>query len=181
MRYRLPLIFILTAFLLSGCGVRKSPLSLLSHKTTLSSEEVNEAFSKAFPVRKKSSVGSIVLKRAVLRPALNGDKVALSVGVSLKTFEIPEGIDGVLSLSGRLSYDPRSKKIYLVEVTPQGVEFNDPILSSYVTRSAKSALNVIAMRELSNVEIYKIKKGFSARFIKDVTVKKGKIVIEYGL
>ncbi len=180
MHYRSLFAFFLILFSLSGCSMKNGPLSLLSNETTISTQEVNEAFAKVFPIRKKSSFGTIAFKRALLRPSTESDKVALSVAFGLTSFEIPEGIEGVLTLSAGLRYDPRTKKIYLKELIPVGVRFNDTALSQYVSKGARSALNVIAMRELSDIEIYQVKESFSARFIKNITVSKGKIVIQYG-
>ena len=181
MSYRLLLVFLLTMFFSSGCSMQNSPLSLLGHKTTISTTEINDAFAKVFPIQKKSSFGTIVLREAILRPSTESEKVALSVAFGLTSFEIPEGIDGRLTLTAGLRYDPRSKKIYLKEVVPIGAKFNDNSLAQYVSKGARSALNVIAMRELLDIEVYQVKKSFSARFIKNITVSKGKIVIQYGL
>ena len=180
MHYKLPFISFFAALFFVGCSMSNTPLSLLTHETTISTEEVNDAFAKVFPLQKKSSFGSIAFRRALLRPSSESDKVALSVAFGLTSFEIPEGIEGALTLSAGLRYDPATKKIYLKEVTPVGVRFNDNSLAQYVSKGAKSALNVIAMRELSDIEIYQVKKSFSARFIKNITVSKGKIVLQYG-
>ncbi len=174
-------IFFLTIVFLTGCSVKSGPGSLLEYSSSISTEEVNDAFSKAFPIKKKSSFGTISLKRALLKPATESNRMALSVAFGLTSFEIPEGIEGVLTLSAGLRYDQRSKKIYLKEVTPVGVQFEDASLAKYVSKGARSALNVIAMRELSDIEIYQVKESFSARFIKNITVSKGKIIIHYGL
>jgi len=167
--------------MLSGCSSTGGPASLLGYRSTISTAEINEALAKAFPLERKSSFGKVVLRQALLKPTEASDRVALSVAFGLTSFEIPEGIDGVLTLSAGLRYDPRSKKIYLKEVTPQGVQFANSALAEYVSKGARSALNVIAMRELSTIEIYQLKESFSARFIKNITVDKGKIVIRYGL
>ena len=173
-------IFI-TLFFLNGCSVKNSPLSLLNYTKTISIEEINNALSKVFPIQKKSAVGSIGLKRALLHPAQKSDKVSLSVAFTLTSFEIPEGIDGVLSLSAGLRYDPRTKKIYLKELTPLGAQFSNVSLSEYISKGARSALNTIAMRELSDIEVYQMEESFSAKFIKSISVRDGKIVVQYGL
>ena len=173
--------FFLVSFFFSGCSVSNTPLAFISHKTTISTEEVNDAFAKVFPMRKKSSFGAVAFNRALLKPSTESDRVALSVAFGMTSFEIPEGIEGALTLSAGLRYDPKSKKIYLKEVTPVDVLFNDASLSKYISKEAKAALNVIAMRALSDVEIYQVKESFAARFIKNISVSKGKIVLEYGL
>jgi len=168
-------------FFFSGCSSKSTPGSLLGYTTTISTEEVNQALSKAFPREKKSSFGKVVLKNAILEPSTESDKVMLALSFGLTSFEIPEGIDGKMGLSAGLRYDPKSRKIYLKEVTPAGIQFGNKSLANYVSKGARSALNVIAMRELSDIEVYQVKEGLTARFIKDITVDKGKIVVRYGL
>ena len=181
MQFRSFIIVLLVSFFFSGCSVSNTPLAFISHKTTISTEEVNEAFAKVFPMRKKSSFGAVAFRRALLKPSSESDRVALSVAFGMTSFEIPEGIEGALTLSAGLRYDPKSKKIYLKELTPIDILFNDTSLSKYVSKEAKTALNVIALRSLSDIEIYQVKESFSARFIKNISVSKGKIVLEYGL
>ena len=168
-------------FFLNGCSVKESPLSLLSYTKTISIEEINNALSKVFPIQKKSAVGSIGLKRALLHPSQKSDKMSLSVAFTLTSFEIPEGIDGVLSLSAGLRYDPKTKKIYLKELTPLGAQFSNASLVEYISKGAKSALSIIAVRELSDIEVYQMKESFSAKFIKSISVLGGKITIQYSL
>jgi len=180
MYFRSFLSLLMVLFFFNGCSSKGGPGSLLSYTSTISIEEINQAFAKVFPLQKKSSFGNVSLKRARLIPSSKSDRVILSVAFGLTSFEIPEGIDGSLTLSAGLRYDPKTKKIFLKEVTPAGTAFKDSSLSQYVSRAARSALNVIALRELTDIEIYQVKESFSARFIKNITVDKGKIVIRYG-
>lgn len=180
MKYRVYLTFFLLIFFLSGCSVSDTPLSLLSYKKTVSMDEVNTAVSKLFPLKRKSSFGSVVFKRVLLKPFNESNRIGLSVSFVLTSFEIPEGIEGVLTLSSGLRYDPQNKKIHLVDVLSAGARFGDTVLAQYVSRGARSALNAIAMREFSGMEIHQIKESFAVRFIKSISVRKGKIVIQYG-
>jgi len=174
------LMVLFTLIFLNGCSTKGGPGSLLGYSSTISTQEVNEAFAKVFPLQKKSSFGMISLKRALLKPATESDRVALSVAFAMTSFEIPEGIEGVLTLSAGLRYDSKTKKIFLKEVTPLGIQFSNASLQEYVSKGTRSALNVIAMRELSDVEIYQMTESFSVRFIKKITVDKGKISVRYG-
>jgi len=181
MRTKSIFIILFSLFFLSGCSIKGGPGGLLGYSSTISTEEVNDAMAKAFPLRKKSSFGTILLKKASLKPMEEGDRIALSLGFAMTSFEIPEGIDGAMTLSAGLRYDPKTKKIFLKEVTPLATSFFNGSLSKYVSKGAKSALGVIAMKELSDIEIYQVKESFTARFIKTITVSKGNIVIRYGL
>ncbi len=179
--FRSVFILLFIIFSITGCSTKGGPGSLLGYSSTISTEEINEAFYKVFPLKKKSSFGTITFTKALLKPSSESDRVALSVAFGLTSFEIPEGIEGVLTLTAGLRYDPQTKKVFLKEVTPVDAQFSNTSLAEYVSKGARSALNVIAVRELSNIEIYQMKESFSARFIKNITVYKGKIVIQYGL
>jgi len=174
-------IFLVVLFI-NGCGSKGGPSdSLLSYSSDISTEEINSALEKVFPIEKKSTFGKVNLKKALLMPGKESDKVALSVSFSLSSFEIPEGIDGSMRLSAGLRYDSQTKKIFLKDITPNGVQFSNATLAEYVSKGARSALGVIAMKELSDVEVYQMKESFTARFIKRISVKEGKIYVLYGL
>lgn len=181
MRHKTLLTSFLLIFFLSGCSVNDTPLSLIDYKTTISTKKVNAVVSKHFPLQKKSSFGSILFKRALLKPYNENDRIGLNVSFVLTSFEIPEGIEGVLALSAGLRYNPENNKIYLEDIVFEGANFSDVVLAKYVSKGARSALSVITMREFSGIEIYQVKKSFSVRFIKNVSVRKGKMVIRYGV
>jgi hypothetical protein len=170
----------LVIFFFNGCSVQDTPLSLFNSEKSISFEQINDKLSGVLPIQKKTSFGSVNFRRAVLVATQSIDRVALSIAFSMTSFEIPEGIDGVLNLSAGLRYEPSNKKIYLTQLTPIGYQFSNKSLSEYVSKSALSAMNVLAMKELEDIEIYQMEKSFSAKFIKSIAVDRGRIVVKYG-
>jgi len=100
-------------FFLNGCISNSNPSSLLSYNSTIEMSQVNSTLAKIFPISKKTAVGSVGFQRALLRPGSSSDKLALSVSFNIKSFAISEGIEGVLTLSAGLRYDPQTKKLFL--------------------------------------------------------------------
>lgn len=180
MNIRSLIVAFVAIFTLVGCSVEKSPLSLLSHKKTISIKDINEKFTKSFPINKKPSFGFVSFKKAMIKASDKDDSVAISVAFRLTSFEIPEGIDGAMILSGGLRYDAKSKKILLKDVTPRNIRYSDASLAEYVSKEVSSTLNVLIMRELTDIEVYKI-DGISSGFIRKVKIEKGNIFVEYGV
>jgi len=181
MEFRLYMTAILSIFIMSGCSNNTNTDGILSYQSEISTSEINDALSKVFPVKKKTAAGTIGLKRAMLSPAVEGNKVRLSVGFSLSSFAIPEGVDGIITMSSGLRYDQSSKKLFLTNVTPVNTTFANDTIIKYVSKAARTALGVVAKRELNDIEIYQLDSTFTARFIKYISVKGGKIIVHYGI
>jgi len=180
-RLKLYISMILSVFILIGCTSNKNTDGLLSYQSEIPNSDINDALAKVFPLKKKTAAGTIGLKRAMLSPAVDSNKVRLSVGFSLSNFAIPEGVDGIITLSSGLRYDQSSKKIFLTDVTPANISFANDTIIKYVSKAAKTAIGVVAKKELNDIEIYQLDSTFTARFIKYISVKSGKIIVHYGI
>jgi len=181
MRLKSYLYAILFIVMIAGCSSNKNTDGLLSYTSEISSSDVNDALAKVFPVKKKTAAGTVGLKRAVLSPAVNGNKVRLSIGFALSSFAIPEGVDGILTMSSGLRYDAKSKKLFLTDLRPIKTSFANNEIIKYITKAAKKAIGTVASRELNDVEVYQLDSTFTARFIKYISVKDGKIIVHYGI
>lgn len=168
-------------FFLNGCVEDASTGNLLSYNSTIKMSDINGVLAKAFPISKKTAVGSLVFQRGLLRPGSTSSKLALSVSFNIKSFAIPEGIEGVLSLSAGLRYDPQSKKLFLTELTPIGATYANAALAKYVSKDVQSAIRVIAIEELNDIEVHQMQDTFTARFVKKISVSNGKIDVMYAL
>ncbi len=153
---------------------------ILTYHSTVSPKEINSVLFTKFPFSKNTSAGSLVYKNAFLTPIDNG-KSSISVSFSLKSYEIPEGTDGTVLLSADMRYDAKSKQVFLTNIKTKKVDIADTSLSKYVSSGSRSTIAAKAISKLSSIAIYKVPKSFTSRFIKSVTVEKGKIVVAYGL
>jgi len=181
MSKRLFLYFVVSLFLLTGCGGEGPDAGLLSYTSKISTDEINAELVKVTPIKRRSTFGSFSINRASIQPAATGDRVALMTKFSLTTFEIPEKVDGTLAMSCGLRYNAETKQIFLTDIRPGVMRFSNASLSEYVSKSTRKGINAIVAKVFGDIPIHQMDSSFGAKFVKKVTVFKGNIVIVYGL
>jgi len=180
MKIRVWLFMFVTLLLLNGCG--KGPdAGLLSYSKVIKTEEINAELAKVTPISRRSTFGSFRITRANILPATSDDRVILQTSFSLTTFEIPEGIDGTLAASCGLRYDKQTRQIFLTDIRPGAMRFNNASLAEYVSADARKGIGTVVAKVFSDVPIYQLDTSFGTKFVKKVGVHKGNIVIVYGL
>jgi len=181
MAIRTALTLMIGLFILNGCGGGGPDAGLLSYTSVIKTEKINAELSKVTPISRRSTFGSFRINRAGIQPGKSGDRVLLSTGFSLTTFEIPEGVDGSLLASCGLRYDPKTKQIFLTDIQPKGIRFANASLAEYVSKGAKNGISSIVKKVFADIPIYQMDSSFGAKFVKKVGVYKGNVVIVYGL
>jgi hypothetical protein len=180
MRFRILSILILSAALFQGCT--KGPdAGLLSYSKVIKTETINTELLKVTPISRRSTFGSFRIIRAEIQPTTQDDRVMLVTPFALTTFEIPEGNEGTLTSSCGLRYDPQSKQIFLTDIRPGAMRFNNASLAEYVSKGAKKGIGSGVAKVFGDIPIYQLEKSFGAKFIKKVGVHKGNIVLGYGV
>lgn len=153
---------------------------ILTYHSTIPLKKVNSTLFEKFPFTKKNSAGSLVYKNAFLTPQ-DSKKVSVAVSFSLKSYEIPEGTDGLVLLNADVRYNKDQRVVSLTNFKTLKVTISDSMLAKYVSSKSKKVIASDAIKRLSKVSIYKIEKNFTTKFIKSVDVQNGKIVVAYGL
>ena len=168
-------------FALTGCNSDGPDAGLLSYTSKIPTEKINAELLKVTPIKRRSTFGSFAINRASIQPAAADDRVMLNSAFALTTFEIPEGVDGTLSMSCGLRYDAKTKQIFLTDMRPGAMRFANASLSEYVSKSTRKAINSIVAKVFGDIPIYQMDSSFGAKFVKKVSVYKGDIVVVYGL
>ncbi len=166
---------------LAGCGGAGPDAGLLSYSSKIPTETINAELSKVTPIKRRSTFGSFAINRASIEPASAQDRVVLMSRFGLTTFEIPEGVSGMLAASCGLRYDAQTKQIFLTDIRPKAIRFGNASLSKYVSKSTRKAIGSIVSKVFGDIPIHQMDSSFSAKFVKKVTIYKGNIVIVYGL
>ena len=180
MRARVWMVLLFALLLVHGCGEGPGA-GLLSYTKVIKTEEVNTDLAQAMPISRRSTFGSFRINRADVQPAQSGERVVLNTNFSLTTFEIPEGIDGTLSASCGLRYDPKTRQIFLTDIKPGSLQFGNASLAEYVSSGARQGIHTIIKKVFTDIPIYQLDSKYAAKFIKKITAYKGNIVIVYGL
>jgi hypothetical protein len=181
MRRRLWIVSLVMLLALVGCSSDGPDAGLLSYTSKIPTEKVNETLLKVTPIKRRSTFGSLVLQRAEIHPAAQGDRVALVTRFTLTTFEIPEGVDGSLAASCGLRYDKETRQIFLTDIRPGIIKFANASLAEYVGKGTRKAIGSIVSHLFSDIPIYQMDSSFAAKFVKKVAVHKGNIVVVHGL
>jgi len=179
MREKRALLLLMVSLMMAGCMKLPVSLPVIGGSATreIPMETVDNSFKSALPKTRKSSFGRVKLLAAALQPSKER-QVEVVARFRLVTFEIPEGIDGLLRYGADLRYDPRSGALYLTRLTPQSMTFGNPSLEEYVSTAARKGVpgviaSLLASIPLASLENLPAKSGV----VESAKIEKGKLVL----
>jgi len=163
-------VLVFSMLLLSGCVkipsiLPKVSLPVIGGKSTrqIPLDRIGERIASALPATRKTSYGRVTVLAAALQPSTQ-NRVEVVAKFRLVTFEIPEGIEGLVRYQAELRFDPRSKRLYLSNLVPQSLIFASPSLEEYVTVAARKGVpgtvaSVLRSLSLAELEDVSVKEG----------------------
>ncbi len=160
--YTLLVLFLFTAF---SC----------TYNLTISELELNRKLQQNFPVEKEVYLSKIKLDNPKLK-LLGNNKGEIAFDLTLKP-PIGKNIRGTIDAIGKFKFNPGTKTLYLVDLKVEKVTINR---TNILTESIKNLVSIVFKSLLKEVPVYRF-KGEKARFIKNVNVEKGKVVITLGM
>ena len=163
-------------FLLAGCSTSIGPI--LGNDSEIPIRAIDGNLSKAFPVSRKASFGRVKILGAATVPNAGEHQLVVRGYFNLVSFEIPEGIDGLVQYTAGLRYDPNTQAFYLDKLVPRMIEFNNPSLQEYVSNAAQRSIPSLIAKSLASVPVYRMKS--SARSVKEITVKKESVTVTFN-
>ncbi len=176
MKKILLLNLILTIFLFS-CAQK----SLTSYTVEIPSSAINKYLQKEFPVKKDLPVGEIIVKDPQANIENNENRLKLGSTISLKVPFIPEQT-GKIYISGNIAFDQQKKELYLIDPKLENLSFNNQSLTKYLPSNIKNVLSQAITDIFKQIPIYKINdKSISGKFIKDIRIENGKLLLTFGL
>ncbi len=115
--------------------------------------------------------------------ALPGDKdnsLDFMVYFNMITFEIPEGLDGSVTMTSSLRYSPATHSLYPKDVNVSNLSFANQSLVEYVSAKAKRDIPKLSKNFLVGKEVYKIKNTIKAKVLsKFKTTSDGKLILYF--
>jgi hypothetical protein len=172
------------SIVMSGCGTLPDlgtlPALDGSEQTSFSLAQINENFRQQLPVVRKGSFGTVKIVRVSLQPGLEGKNLEVLTKFILTSFEIPEGIEGLVSYRGTLLYDPVTRKLYLSELQPNRLTFGNPSLEEYVSPAARKGIAEVIASSLKGMPVQTMSNGFRAKGIKKVQVVRDQLKVEFN-
>jgi len=163
-------LLVALALMLSGCLkipniLPKVSLPIMGSKSTrqISLDHISERIASALPTTRKTSYGRVTVLAAALQPSTQ-NRVETVAKFRLVTFEIPEGIEGLVRYQADLRFDPNNRRLYLNNLTPISLSFGSPSLEEYITVAARKGVpgtvaSVLRTLPLAELEDLSVKEG----------------------
>ncbi len=171
-------IFYLNLILLifiSSCAQK----SLTSYSVEIPVSAINAYLKKEFPVEKDLPVGKAVFKNP--KADIINNRVKIGSTIALKVPFIPEQT-GKIYVSGNIAFDQQKKELFLIDPKLEDLSFNNKSLTKYLPSNLNNILSQVVTEVFKQTPIYKIdKKSIQGKFLKDIKVEQGKLLLIFGL
>ncbi len=155
----------------------KSP----SFEVSLSPQMINAFLKKQFPISEQLKVGRITLKDPEVASIDENEKINLGLGFDYKIPLLP-AVDGKVLVAGGIRYNPEKLAIYLKDPEIKDLEIMKKNLPSLLSAETKRILNSVVSAVFNQIPIYRFDpNSIYGRFIKDVRIENGKIVVRFGI
>jgi len=167
----------LISFFISCVQGGKSP----GFEVALSPGMINAFLEKQFPVTQELKVGILTLKDPKIASIDEKEKLNLGLGFNYKVPLLPS-VSGNLLVAGGIRYNPEKKAIYLKNPEIKDLQIMNKRLPSLLSAETKRVLSGVVSYVFDEIPIYRFnEKDFYGRFIKDIRVEKGKIILRFGI
>jgi hypothetical protein len=151
-------LLILLIGILAGCG--GVGLSSLSEKeSVIPLDNINLYLKKSLPKRMKTSFGKMRVTGATALPGDKDGSLDFMVYFNIITFEIPEGLDGSVTMTSSLRYSVPTKSLHPEDINVTNLSFANQSLVEYVSAKARREIPKLAKRFLLNRELYRVENG----------------------
>ncbi len=166
----------------SGCSWQQEELSdtTSSISTEIMYDEITEKLNSALPREEKLEFGTIKILGAMVEEGETPQRVTMRVKFVVVTFEIPEGLEGEVTLDCSIVYNTQAKVLYIKDPKVVEIVYADASLIDYLPQKAKDAIGSVVVEQISLLPLYKFSSAFIARYIEDITADKDKLIIKYG-
>ena len=146
-----------------------------AYTLTLSESDINKRLQEGFPVEREVYLSRLVLDNPKLRLlGKNRGEVVFDLDIIPP---IGREIKGKVDAVGSFRFDPKTKTLYLVDLNTRSVTLNGRRL---LTKDTGELLSFFFRNVLKKIPVYKF-EGEKARFIKDVEIERGKVVVKLGV
>ncbi|HFC03728.1 MAG TPA: DUF1439 domain-containing protein [Nitratifractor salsuginis] len=166
-------------FFVSGCAVQGPSLFGGSEKK-LTLSDLDEGCKNALPKTLKGSFGQVKILAAVTQSGDEANPLSVTARFVMTSFEIPEGIEGIVRYNGTLRYDPATHTLYFTNLQPISLTFGgNRSLLEYVSPAARRGLPPLVAQALESIPVYRMEETFGAKSLQSVKVDKENLLLEF--
>ncbi len=142
-------------------------------------QEVGKSVKSQLPIVRKASFGTVKIVGIGMEAGSKPDRLEIPVRFVLTSYEIPEGIDGMVVYEGGLRYSSEDRGLYLAGLKLRRLVFGNSSLEEYVSPGAKRGVAKVVATELAARPIKRMPTTFQATQIKDFHLEKGMLSITF--
>jgi len=151
---------------IEGCNPAPQPKQSVKQKIDNTErfklKELNKKISAHMPITQKIGDNSIKIVGATIsRDEKKRDTIIVESGFIYKSFAIPEGIAGKVTLEGRFKYNELDNNLYLYGLRAVEYNFANSELARYITQKDKQLISQMVAGELSLIPVYKMKRDIN--------------------
>jgi hypothetical protein len=168
----------LLLILFNGCG-GLGLSSLGEEKKEITLDKINLYLKKSLPKRMKASFGKMKITAISALPGDKKNSLDFMVYFNIVTFEIPEGLDGSVTMSSSLRFTPYNHLLYPKDINVTNLSFANQSLIEYVSNRAKTSIPKLAKAFLSSKDIYSLPTIKAKKLSKFETTPDGKLILYF--
>lgn len=166
-------------FFVSGCAIQ-GPLFFGGAQKQLTLSDLDEGCKKSLPLTRKGSFGQVKILGVVTQGGDEANPLSVTARFVMTSFEIPEGIEGIVRYKGTLRYDPATRTLYFANLQPASLTFGgNRSLLEYVSPAARRGLPPLVARALEGIPAYRLEEASGAKGLQSVKVDKENLLLEF--
>ena len=166
-------------FLVNGCVVQSPSFFTGTHKR-LALSDLDEGCKNALPMTLKGGFGQVKVLAAVTQSGDGTNPLSVTARFVMTSFEIPEGIEGIVRYNGTLRYDPATHTLYFANLQSISLTFGgNRSLLEYVSPAARRGLPPLVAQALESIPVYRMKETFGGKSLQSVKVDKENLLLEF--
>jgi hypothetical protein len=142
-------------------------------------ERVNADVSRQLPQTRRTSYGRIKVMGMALYPSDGNATLDILAKFILTSYEIPEGIEGMVSYTGGLGYDPAQRRLRLQGLRATKLTFANPSLEEYISTSARKGIPRTVASVLQGLTLQQMPEGFRAKRVRKFTIQNDQLMVDF--
>lgn len=153
----------------------------LGFTVTISPEQLNSYLKKEFPISHKLKLGEITLKDPEIASIDKNEKINIGISFDYKVPLLPS-INGKFLVAGGIKYNPKEKAIFLKNPEVKDFTVLNKRVPSLLSAESRRLMNDVVSLVFEKIPVYRFsEKNLYGKFIKDIKVQDGKLLVRFGL
>jgi len=172
--------FIILIFVTVGCTTSLPTLPTFGlGEKEFSLTSIDEQLQGQLPRSKKTSFGTLKLLGVALQPGAEDKDLEVLAKFVLVSYEIPEGIEGVVGYKAALRYNPKTRALQLGDLQATKLNFGNPSLEEYVSSAARRGIPREVAALLREMTLQRMPEGFRANRVGAFRVRNDKLFVDF--